>query len=39
MASLLGLMTGGVAIGALLPAVLARLDIKTTKENENRDRS
>ena len=30
---------GGVAIGALLPAVLARLEIKTTKDNENRDRS
>ena len=28
---------GGVAIGDLLPAVLARLEIKTT-ENENRDR-
>ncbi len=30
---------GGVAIGALLPAVLARLEIKTTKDNEHRDRS
>ncbi len=30
---------GGVEIGALLPAVLARLDIKTTKDNEIRDRS
>ncbi len=30
---------GGVAIGELLPAVLARLNIKSTKENENRDRS
>ena len=30
---------GGVAIGALLPAVLARLEINTTKEHENRDRS
>ncbi len=30
---------GGVAIGALLPAVLARLEIKTTQENEHRDRS
>ena len=30
---------GGVAIGELLPAVLARLDIKTAKENEHRDRS
>ncbi len=30
---------GGVAIGEVLPAVLARLEIKTTKENEHRDRS
>ena len=30
---------GGVAIGELLPAILARLNIKTTKENEIRDRS
>ncbi len=30
---------GGVAIGELLPAVLARLNIKTTKANQNRDRS
>ena len=30
---------GGVAIGALLPAVLARLEIKTTEDNEDRDRS
>ena len=30
---------GSVAIGALLPAVLARLEIKTTENNENRDRS
>ena len=30
---------GSVAIGALLPAVLARLEIKTTEDNENRDRS
>ncbi len=30
---------GGVAIGELLPAVLARLNIKSAKENENRDRS
>ena len=30
---------GGVAIGALLPAVLARLEIKTTEENEHGDRS
>ncbi len=30
---------GNVAIGALLPAVLARLEIKTTEDNENRDRS
>ena len=29
---------GGVAIGELLPAVLARLEIKT-KKNENGDRS
>ncbi len=29
---------GSVAIGALLPAVLARLEIKTTEDNENRDR-
>ena len=30
---------GSVAIGALLPAVLARLEIKITEDNENRDRS
>ena len=30
---------GGVALGELLPAVLARLNIKSAKENENRDRS
>ncbi len=30
---------GLTAIGDLLPAVLARLQIKTTKENETRDRS
>ena len=30
---------GGVAIGEVLPAVLARLEIRTTKENEHRDRS
>ncbi len=30
---------GGTEIGALLPAVLARLEIKTTKDNEIRDRS
>ena len=30
---------GGVAIGELLPAVLARLNITTTKENINGDRS
>jgi len=30
---------GGVAIGELLPAVLARLNITTTKENKNGDRS
>ena len=30
---------GGVAIGELLPAVLAKLGIKTTESNENRDRS
>ncbi len=30
---------GGVAIGALLPAVLARLEITTTKENEHWGRS
>ncbi|MBC8872411.1 MAG: hypothetical protein H8E44_23515 [Planctomycetes bacterium] len=30
---------GGIAIGALLPAVLARLERKTTKENEDWDRS
>jgi len=29
---------GSVAIGALLPAVLARLEIRTTEDNENRDR-
>jgi transposase len=30
---------GGVAIGELLPAVLARLGINTTQSKENRDRS
>jgi len=30
---------GCVEIGALLPAILARLEIKTTENNENRDRS
>jgi len=30
---------GGVAIGELLPAVLARLNIKTTNSDKNRDRS
>ena len=30
---------GGVAIGELLPAILARLNIRTTGEHENRDRS
>lgn len=30
---------GGVAIGEVLPAVLARLEINTTKENEHWDRS
>ena len=30
---------GGVAIGQLLPAVLARLGINTTQSKENRDRS
>ncbi len=30
---------GGVAIGEVLPAVLARLEIKTTIDNEHRDRS
>jgi transposase len=30
---------GVSAIGELLPAVLARLEIRTTKENEHRDRS
>jgi transposase len=30
---------GPVGIGALLPAVLARLELKTTTDNEDRDRS
>ena len=30
---------GCVGIGALLPAILARLEIKATEDNENRDRS
>jgi transposase len=30
---------GAVAIGELLPAVLARLNIRTTQEKQNRDRS
>ena len=30
---------GAVAIGELLPAVLARLNIRTTEDNKNRDRS
>ena len=30
---------GPVAVGALLPAVLARLEIKTTEQTETRDRS
>lgn len=30
---------GAVAIGEILPAVLARLNIKTTKAEKNRDRS
>ncbi|QEG35359.1 IS110 family transposase [Bythopirellula goksoeyrii] len=30
---------GGVAIGELLPAVLARLELRTTKEHKNGDRS
>ena len=30
---------GAVAIGDLLPAVLARLNIKTTEDNKNGDRS
>ncbi len=30
---------GGVAIGELLPTVLARLNIRTSKDNQNRDRS
>jgi hypothetical protein len=30
---------GAVALGDLLPAVLARLEIKTTEDNKDRDRS
>ena len=30
---------GGVAIGELLPTILARLNIRTTRADENRDRS
>jgi len=30
---------GCVEIGALLPAILARLEIRTTENSENRDRS
>ena len=30
---------GSVAIGELLPAVLARLNIRTNKDNRDRDRS